>query len=205
MMHKIKKIPIGLVLGIVLGLYFWISPVHAVGLKQQPTVSMPTVTSSPGGSTAVVNSDQDQINVRSGPDTSYPAIGVLVAGQQIPALGRSAGGNWVQIAYPGAVEGVGWVYSYLITIKGNLPIVEPPPTPTPRVTPTINPTLAAQFVVEIQPTRLPTFTAPAPLNVPTYTAEPAVKSAVGVPMGFLIIGLGVVGIFGLIISFLSGR
>src|SRR5512139_1613262 len=138
------------------------SPAQAGRLAQQPTVSIPTVTSSPSGPVVTVNSDQDIINVRSGPSTDYPIVGVLVAGQQVPALGRSAGGDWVEIVYPGVEEGVAWVYSYLVTVNQLLPIVEPPPTPTPRVTPTIDPTLAAQFVIELAPTRLPTFTPPPP-------------------------------------------
>lgn len=178
---------------------------NAARYEQQPTVSIPTVTSSPSGPIAIVNADQDQINVRSGPGTDYPIVGVLVAGQRVPALGKSPGGNWVFISYPGVTGGTAWVYAFNITVRGELPIVEPPPTPTPQVTPTIDPTLAAQFIIEIQPTRLPTYTPAAPVVVPTFSAPPAARSPVGVPMGFMIIGLGVVGFFGLFISFLRGR
>ncbi|MBN1669170.1 MAG: SH3 domain-containing protein, partial [Anaerolineales bacterium] len=145
------------------------------------------------------------INVRAGPGTDYPIVGVLVAGQHVPALGRSVGGDWVQIVYPGVQSGVAWAYSYLITLKGNLPVIEPPPTPTPLVTPTIDPTLASQFVIEIAPTRLPTYTSPPPLVIPTYTASSSVLNPIGVPMGFVIIGLAVIGVFGLLISLLRGR
>jgi hypothetical protein len=179
--------------------------VRAERLPQQPTVSIPTVTGTPLGVTAAVNPDQEQINVRSGPSTDYPIVGVLVAGQKIPALGRSAGGDWVQISYPGVPGGVAWVYAYLVTVNGTLPIIEPPPTPTPLVTPTIDPTLAAQFVVELAPTRLPTFTQPPPVAIPTYAQPEPLRSPVGVPMGFVIAGLGVVGLFGLIVSLFRGR
>ena len=174
-------------------------------LSQQPTVAIPTVTSSPFGPMATVNSDQDQINVRGGPGTDYPIVGVLVAGQRVPALGRSPGGDWVEISYPGIEGGVAWVYSYYVSVDKELPIIEPPPTPTPRVTPTIDPTLAAQFVVELAPTRLPTFTPPQPVVMPTYTEPPSVQPSTGVPMGFLVIGMGAVGLFGLLISFFRGR
>jgi hypothetical protein len=172
---------------------------------QQPTVAIPTVTSSPRGPTITVNADQDQINVRSGPSTDYPIIGVLVAGQTVPALGRSVGGDWVKISYPGVEGGVAWVYAYLVTVNGALSIVEPPPTPTPRVTPTIDPTLAAQFLVEIPPTRLPTFTAPPPLVIPTIAASQVTNGRSILPMGFIIIGMAVVGLFGIFISVLRGR
>jgi len=172
---------------------------------QQPTVAVPTVTGSPSGPIAVVNSDQDQINVRSGPGTDYPIVGVLVAGQRVPAIGRSAGGDWVQISYPGVEGGIAWVYSFLITVTGNLPIAEAPPTPTPLVTPTIDPTLAAQFVIEIAPTRLPTFTNPAPIVLPTFVDPVLQENPGGIPTGLIIVGMAVVGMFGLMISLLRGR
>jgi hypothetical protein len=177
----------------------------ADSLGQIPTVAVPTVTGTPSGAVATVTMEQDQINVRGGPSTEYPVVGVLIAGQQVPALGRSVGGDWVQIAYPGVAGGIAWVYSPLVIVSGSLPIVEPPPTPTPRTTPTVDPTLAAQFIVEIPPTRLPTFTAPPPLILPTFVPEQAVTPAERVPMGLLIVGMGIIGIFGVMISLLRGR
>ena len=147
----------------------------------------------------------ERINVRSGPSTDYPIVGVRVMGQTAPALGRSVGGDWIKIAYPGVEGGVAWVYAYIVTPSGTLPIVEPPPTPTPRVTPTIDPTLAAQFVVELEPTRLPTYTEPPPLVIPTYADANTSRSSSVVPMGFVVVGLGVVGLFGLMISVFRGR
>jgi len=179
--------------------------VQASPLAQQPTVAIPTVTGTPSGPVITVNADQDQINVRSGPNTDYLIVGVLVAGQKVPALGRSVGGDWVQIVYPGVEGGVAWVYAYLVTSNSTLPIVEPPPTPTPRVTPTIDPTLASQYVINLEPTRLPTYTAPPPLAIPTYTEEPVAINTGGLPMGLIIVGMGVVGIFGLLISLFQRR
>ncbi len=174
---------------------------------QIPTVSVPTVTSSPVGAIVTVTREYDQINVRGGPggDGVYPIVGVLIAGQQVPALGRSAGGLWIQIAYPGGPGGVAWVYSPLVEVTGSLPIVEPPPTPTPKTTPTVDPTLAAQFIIEIPSTHLPTFTAPPPLSLPTYSPEEGISGTGRVPMGLVIIGMGVVGLFGMAISLLRGR
>lgn len=173
---------------------------------QQPTGSIATVTGTPSGPLVTVNADQEQLNVRSGPSTNYPRVGVLIAGQQVPAMGRTPGGLWIQVVYPGVPEGVAWVYSGYVTIAaGNLPIIEPPPTPTPRVTPTVDPTLAAQFDIQITPTRLPTYTAPAPLVVPSFEEEPFRVGSGGIPIVLLIIGLGVVGIFGFFVSLLRGR
>jgi uncharacterized protein YraI len=172
---------------------------------QQPTGSVPTVTGTPGGASITVNLDQQQINLRSGPSTyKYPIIGVLLAGQQVPALGRTAGGDWIQVYYPGVPGNVAWVYAPLVRLSqgANLPIVEPPPTPTPASTPTIDPTLAAIFIVPETATRLPTFTPPAELVIPTFTdAAPTPR---GVPIGLLIFGFGFVGGLGALISFLRG-
>ena len=195
------------ILGMLILIAISTTGVYAGTVKQIPTVAIPTVTGTPVGATATVrrDTDQEQINVRSGPSTNYDAVGVLVAGQEVPALGRTAGGDWVQIAYPGVQGGVGWVYSPLVSVVGNIPIIEPPPTPTPKVTPTIDPTLAAQFVVDVPATRLPTFTPPPPLNLPTFAPASAQTGTGGVPMGFVIVGLGVVGLFGTLISFLRGH
>lgn len=182
-----------------------ISQVQAGPNRQQPTVSIPTVTSSPTGPIIEVNGDQDYANVRTGPGVFYPAVGILTARQRVPALGRSPGGDWVKIVYPGSPTGDGWVYSYLVQTFGNLPVVEVPPTPTPNVTPTIDPTLAAQYIIELAPTRLPTYTAPPPLTIPTYPVLPTGRGSAGIPIGFVIVGLGVVGLFGIMISLLRGR
>jgi len=179
--------------------------VEARKLAQIPTGSVPTVTSSPSGAIITVTREQDQINVRGGPGTHYPIVGVLIAGAQVPALGRSEGGQWIQVVYPGGPEGVAWVYSPLVELVGSLPIIAPPPTPTPLTTPTIDPTLAAQFIVEVPATRLPTFTPPPPLTIPTFPADQPVSGTGRVPMGFVIIGMGVIGLFGTLISLLRGR
>ena len=184
-----------------------VSLVEASELEQQPTVAVPTVTGTPVGAVIRVNADNEQINVRNGPGTDYDSIGVLIAGQEVAAYGRSAGGSWIQIAYAGVAGGVGWIYSPLVTLLrgGDLPVVEPPPTATPRITSTIDPTLAAQFIVESQPTRLPTFTAPPPLVLPTYAPVDTSPIEVGIPVGLVIVILGVVGFMGMLLSFIRGR
>jgi len=205
--YKVKL----LVVILLIGGFSWLGFASTVRLNayaQQPTVAIPTVTSSPFGPMVTVNMDQEQINVRAGPGAGeeYPIVGVLEQGEKVPALGRSPGGDWIEIVYPTVNGGVAWVYAYLVTVSGGeLPIVEPPPTSTPRVTPTIDPTLAAQLIVELGPTRMPTFTQPPPVQIPTYTQAPTISVAGGLPLAFIIIGLAVVGLFGLLISVFRGR
>jgi len=174
---------------------------------QIPTGSIPTVTGTPFGAIAIVlDNEQGFINVRGGPSAvAYDIVGVLVEGSQVPALGRSPGGEWVQIAYPGVPGGVAWVWSDLLEVRGAMPVVEPPPTQTPRVTATIDPTLAAQFLVEAPPTRLPTFTEPPPLVQPTFPVDAPIATQGKIPMGLIIIGMAMIGIFGTLLSLLRGR
>jgi len=166
--------------------------VHA----QQDQPSAPTVTGTPSGVMATVRLDQQEIpNVRSGPGRFYPKIGVLLPGQQVPVKGKSAGGDWILVIYPGVTGGEGWVYSpYVQLTPGEIPIIEPPPSPTPLVTQTIDATLAAQFIVSPIPTRMDTFTPAPPVSIPTYTDESANLTPGGVPIGLVILiiaGLGI--------------
>jgi len=172
---------------------------------QQPTGSVPTVTGTPSGPYITV-ANADGANVRAGPSSIYyEKIGPsLIDGQIVPALGRTSGGDWIQIYYPGVPGNVGWVYAPLVVLSpGYLPIVEPPPTSTPRVTPVIDPTLLAAFASTGNPTQLPTFTPPSPLNIPALTGENTGSSRI--PMGLVIFGLAFIGVFGAAISVLRRR
>jgi len=97
------------------------------------------------------------------------------------------------------------VYAPFVKVvkSGSLPVIISPPTPTPGSTPTIDPTLVAAFIEPVTPTRLPTFTAPAPLVVATFVNDETVGNRI--PMGLLILGFGFIGGLGALISFLRGR
>jgi hypothetical protein len=164
----------------------------------------PTQTPAPtNGLFITVITDEPQINVRLGPSsTVYPVVGILLQGAIAPALGRSQGGDWIQIEFPAAPDGVGWVYSPLVQVSppGNLNIVPPPPTPLGPATSTIDPTLAAQFVVEPTSTRLPTFT-PHPSITPIATfASTASSINDSVPLATIIIAFAVLGFIGFLLS-----
>lgn len=201
---KLKKI--GLWYLILLGLsgLLWFAPAWTSVSAQQPTGNVPTVTGTPSGPFITVTSP-DGANVRAGPSSyEYEAIGYLVPGETAPALGRSPAQEWIEITYLGSPNGVGWVYAPLVSLSpGFLPILEPPPTATPLTTPTLNPTYVAAFQVQTTPTRLPTFTPPPPLA--TLNFGPADVAGSRVPMGFVILGLALVGILGAVFSFLRGR
>lgn len=155
-----------------------------------------------------VITEEPQINVRMGPNSLiYPIVGTLPTGSTAPALGRSPGGDWIQIEYPSAPNGVGWVYSPLVQLSppGTLRIVEPPPTPVPPATSTIDPTLAAQFTVLPTNTRLPTFTPPPALKTLGYMEAAPESSSSSVSLAVFIFALAALGGAGFILSLLLRR
>ena len=185
--------------------FFFASP-STVVLAQQPTVTPATQTSSTGMFITVIT-EEPQINVRMGPSSSvYPIVGTLLRGATAPALGRSPGGDWIQIEYPGAPYNKGWVYSPLVQVSpGTLLVIEPPPTPVPPATATIDPTLAAQFNIIPTNTHLPTFTPPPSLVVPTDTQIASVSSDNSIPWGIVIVALAILGVLGFFLSLILRR
>jgi uncharacterized protein YraI len=192
----------------ILLLVFGVSiPAQSRVSAQQPTGSVPTVTGTASGPAVTVYADLEQVDVYAGPSTYlYPAVGVLLAGQSVPALGRGLDSDWIQVFYPGVPGSKAWVYAPYVRISpgARLQRVEAPPTPTPFSTPTIDPTLAAAFIPPETPTRLPTFTPPAQIVIPTFEDENRDESN-RLPVGLLIFSLGFVGALGVFISFLRGR
>jgi len=177
---------------------------------QQPTGSIPTVTGTPEGPTIRVDPSISQIRVWAGPSSlgEYPAIGILLANETAPALARARGKDeWIQIYYPGVLGSVGWVFARYVSISpgASLKIIEVPATPTPFSTPTIDPTLVAAFIGQPTSTRLPTFTLPAPLDLPQFSDAPSNTQTTGVPAGLLILSLALFGFFGVVLSYLRGR
>lgn len=195
------------VLIMLLGLF---DPEHTPVQAQQPTGSIATVTGTPEGPIIKVDQSLDVIKVYAGPSSfDYPPIGVLLANETAPVIGIAKDRpDWIQIRYPGVPNAIGWVYSPYVKLlrvpSSLLPVIEIPDTPTPISTPTINPTLEAAFIGQPSPTRLPTFTPPAPLDLPMFTDAPS-SSPTNIPAGLLILSLGLFGFFGAVISYLRGR
>jgi SH3-like domain-containing protein len=174
---------------------------------QQPTGSIPTVTGTPKGPTATIRIglSDDRVNVRSGPSVLYPQIGVILLGAEVPVIGKSEGGDWLVIEYPGVKGGIGWVWAlYMNVSPGELAVIESPPLPEPIVTVTIDPTMAAQFITTPIATKLPTFTAPPPLTIPTYESSTG-QTLGGIPIGLIIILLAGAGILIALFSYFQVR
>lgn len=70
------------------------------------------------------------VNIRSAPGTNRAVIGLLPYGEEVEAIGRNEGNNWVQINYQ---DITGWVAAWLLIFEDDtskLPVttdVEPPP------------------------------------------------------------------------------
>lgn len=127
----------------------------------------------------VVTVENQIINVRSGPSTSYEILGQLAQGEQARVIGTSRDLQWVVINFRGTQ---GWMFADLLLITGDLrsvPIIDPPPTPTPppaTATPTAAP--VADIVID---TAVPS-TNPILPNTP-FTINVTVRNAGALPAG----------------------
>ena len=71
------------------------------------------------------------VNIRSGPGTTYPIIGLLRTGQNVETTGVSPDGTWWRISPPDLTHGDGWVSARYVTghNTGNVPVVSTFPAP----------------------------------------------------------------------------
>ena len=99
------------------------------------------------GNSAVVI---QQLNIRSGPGTSFNSVGILNADDVVSLTGKNRDGTWLQVAFAGGPDGRGWVNAAFVKAQGvdTLTIVadtgevvgtgtpmEAPPPPTPTIVP----------------------------------------------------------------------
>ena len=91
-----------------------------------------------------------QLNIRSGPGTSFNSLGILNANDVVSLTGKNRDGTWLQVEFPGGPDGKGWVSAAFVKAQGVdvLPIVsdagevvgtgtpmDTPPPPTPTIVP----------------------------------------------------------------------
>jgi heat shock protein HslJ len=93
-----------------------------------------------GEPTATVTSPAGA-NVRTGPGTEYPIIGVAPLGSTGRVVGVSEDGQWWAIFIPGAPNNQGWVADSTVQVENveNVPVISAPPPPaqpTPQPSPT---------------------------------------------------------------------
>ncbi len=87
------------------------------------------------------------VNVRSGPSTAFPSLGLAPLGAELELIGRSVDSNWWATPLNGAPDGRGWVSAGFVDAFNTsaLPVLAGPPLPTPVPTPTAQPTPAPQL------------------------------------------------------------
>ncbi len=98
------------------------------GEDQIPIVlGVPTQGSAPGqtpgsSATGVII---EQVNVRKGPGTDFDPLGTLNPRDVVALTGRDPSGDWLQIQFTGASDGVGWVAASFVQATGadTVPIV----------------------------------------------------------------------------------
>lgn len=92
----------------------------------------PAATPTPNLPTGIVTT---QINVRSGPASSFASLGMLNQNERVVITGRTLNGLWLQIEYLSASDGKGWVAAAYITLNSNitkLPYFDNQGTPIPQ-------------------------------------------------------------------------
>lgn len=135
----------------------------------EPAAAEPEPTEPPALSPRVVVSEE-LVNVRSGPDTAYPLVARVTAGEEFDIIGKDPAGTWWQIC---CVEGQEvWIFGQLAQaqdVEGvavaqvipPVPTAAPiPPTPIPQPTP-------------IPPTSVPYVPPPTAYIPPTAPSAPS--------------------------------
>lgn len=129
-----------------------------------PTAAAPTPAPATTAPTSTVTvsplPDNDFVNVRAAPDINANRLGQLDKGQNAPARGRLADSTWVQINFPAAADGIGWVLASVAQLNGDintLPVVTPGAAAgaTPGVTNTTTTTTTAATTTTVAATATP--------------------------------------------------
>ena len=94
-----------------------------------PAPVLPTSTSSVPLTGPIARATVSGLNVRQGPNTAYPTVGILAQGEAVQIVGRNADGSWWAVSYAG---GTAWVFAALTTTEGDVsqvPLVAAPSPP----------------------------------------------------------------------------
>ena len=125
------------------------------------------------------------VNVRSGPETSYLRLGSLRPGQQVTPLARNERANWVMVEFN---DGFGWVATELVAWSVDLetlPVITVDSlTPSLEVTASLAPSVTSSSTVTStpSPTTSPSATpSPTPMLTSTNITSPSETPTVSIP------------------------
>jgi uncharacterized protein YraI len=136
---------------------------------------LPEVPVSPPASNVPTGTATSNLNVRSGPSTQYPVIGVVPKGTTGEILGVSQDGAWYAVKVPtsSAASGMAWVSAAYLTLSNPsgkpLPVITPA-SPPPGVAVPLPPASGAPQVTIVQAATIrqgPT------MEYPVYGVTPA--------------------------------
>ncbi len=128
----------------------------AVMMTRRVEIDLPEPAPEPATPTGRVVGTQG-LNVRTGPSTAFPVIGVARLGDEGEIIGRSADSRWWVVSVPSAPGGMGWVSAdfVLATNAENVPVIASPTPPPPPPTPTPAPPRPTATPAPAQPTPTP--------------------------------------------------
>ncbi|MEO0562844.1 MAG: SH3 domain-containing protein, partial [Chloroflexota bacterium] len=104
-----------------------------------PVIGTPSPTPTPTIPSGITGRVLGEINVRYGPGTNYPRIGVARAGEVFEITAYHTTVPWVQIRYDAVAGGFGWVAIDLLEVNGNIRAL-PGTSRTDFQLPTLTPT-----------------------------------------------------------------
>jgi heat shock protein HslJ len=132
----------------------------AIAVHMVRELEIPLPEPGPGVPTGRVTAPNG-VNIRSGPGTNFPVLGVAPFGATGEIIGRSANGAWWVVSVPAAPGGNGWVSADFVAASNaaDVPIIAAPappvviiptpaPTPTPLPAPTATPTAQISFTAD---------------------------------------------------------
>jgi len=105
-----------------------VTPPPANGASAQPATEPDAPPSLNGPAVTVL---VEGANVRAGPGTDFPVVGLLYQNDRAALLGRSQSGDWLHVQLP---DSLGWIFAPLVETSlpiADLPVVDPPPAPDP--------------------------------------------------------------------------
>lgn len=120
-------------------------PIASLDAPSSINTPTPELIENPNDELPTVSAMGDyNINIRSGPSTTYKIIDKLTSGESLEVIGRISDSSWWQVSTP---EGIGWIAANISMVTGNdnnIPITDiekalPIPTVVEIKTPTSSP------------------------------------------------------------------
>jgi uncharacterized protein YraI len=135
---RVNPDKVGAGYGWVMAQYTQASNTTGLPVIANPTTAPPVSPTPPAAGTPSATA-VDYVNVRTGPGTNYPVLGVAAPGASAQVSGKSSDGAWWQVVLPTTTvaSGAGWVSASYVTTQNtdSVPVVSAPPPPAVPATP----------------------------------------------------------------------